>query len=130
MNMHTQYGKNDYKTVKDEHTLNEGEWVWYNFIEKGKVIDNFQKYCPKTTNVLMQIDSLMTGTPFSYTFFSTMKPGTMINAHYGPANIRLRCHLPLVVPNDQSAFLRVGGDTKMWKEGEPIVFDDSYEHEA
>ena len=130
LHMHEKYGQNDYTMVKDEHSLNEGEWIWYNFIEKGKVMDNFQKYCPNTTNWLMQIDELMTDTPFSYTFFSTMKPGTMINSHYGPINMRLRCHLPLVVPDDGSAFLRVAGETKIWKEGEPIVFDDSYEHEA
>ena len=128
--MHKQYATNDYKKIKDEHTLNEGEWIWYNFIEKGLVMDNFKKFCPKTTDTLMQIDSLMTGTPFSYTFFSTMKPGTIINSHYGPWNIRLRWHLPIAVPDDSSAFIRVGGETRLWKEGEPILFDDSYEHEA
>ena len=72
----------------------------------------------------------MTMTPFSYTFFSTMKPGTVIQPHYGPSNLRVRCHLPLVVPKDQSAFLKIAGEAKIWAEGEPIVFDDSYEHEA
>ena len=38
------YGKNDYTKVKDEHSLNDGEWIWYNFIEKGKVCNNFKEY--------------------------------------------------------------------------------------
>jgi aspartate beta-hydroxylase len=70
----------------------------------------------------------MTGTPFSYTFFSTMQPKTSIRAHYGATNIKLRCHFPLFVPEE--AFLRVAADPRPWEEGKMIVFDDSYEHEA
>ena len=70
----------------------------------------------------------MTGTPFSYTFFSTMKPKTSISAHFGATNLKLRCHFPLFVPDE--AFLRVAGDPRPWNEGKMIVFDDSYEHEA
>jgi aspartyl/asparaginyl beta-hydroxylase (cupin superfamily) len=70
----------------------------------------------------------MTDTPFSYTFFSTMKPKTSISPHYGSTNLKLRCHFPLFVPDE--AFLRVAGDPRPWTEGKMIVFDDSYEHEA
>lgn len=102
-----------------------------NFIEKGKKKKEFfEKYCPTTTNLLEKSvgSQLMTGTPFSYTFFSTMKPGTSISPHYGASNIKLRCHFPLYVPEE--AFLRVGGDPRTWTEGKMIIFDDSYEHEA
>jgi len=70
----------------------------------------------------------MAGTPFSYTFFSTMKPKTSIKAHYGATNLKLRCHFPLFVPEE--AYLRVASDPRPWQEGKMIVFDDSYEHEA
>ena len=70
----------------------------------------------------------MTGTPLSYTFFSTMKPKTSIAPHYGATNLKLRCHFPLFVPGE--AYLRVASDPKPWHEGKMIVFDDSYEHEA
>ena len=70
----------------------------------------------------------MTGTPFSYTFFSTMKPKTSIAAHYGGTNLKLSCHFPLFVPEE--AYLRVASDPRPWHEGKMIVFDDSYEHEA
>jgi aspartyl/asparaginyl beta-hydroxylase (cupin superfamily) len=46
----------------------------------------------------------------------------------GVSNARLLCHLPLVVP--EGCWFRVGGETRMWREGEPFVFDDSVEHEA
>ena len=70
----------------------------------------------------------MTGTPFSYTFFSTMKPGTSIKPHYGATNLKLRCHFPLFIPDE--AYLKVAGEARPWEEGKMIIFDDSYEHEA
>ena len=42
----------------------------------------------------------------------------------------LRCHLPLVVPDEDLCGIRVGNVTKHWKEGELMIFDDSFEHEA
>lgn len=73
----------------------------------------------------------MTGTPFSYTFFSSMSPNTQIAPHYGAGNIKLRCHFPLFVPKEnEKAYLRVGSETCHWKEGEMLMFDDTYEHEA
>ena len=60
-----------------------------------------------------------------------MKPVTTLDKHYGPCNIRLRVQMPLVLPDDNEAcFIRVGGQIKFWKEGELLIFDDTYEHEA
>ena len=70
----------------------------------------------------------MTGTPFSYTFFSTMSPMASIKPHYGACNLKLRCHFPLFVPEE--AYLSVADDARPWKEGEMMIFDDSYVHEA
>ena len=70
----------------------------------------------------------MTGTPFSYTFFSTMAPRTHIKPHFGACNLKLRCHFPLFVPPE--AVLRVGDEARPWEEGQMVCFDDTYEHEA
>ena len=43
-------------------------------------------------------------------------------------NMRLICHLPLIVP--QGCWLRVGNETRELREGELLIFDDSIEHEA
>lgn len=40
----------------------------------------------------------MLGTPFSFSFFSTLHAQSVIAPHSGPSNLRLRCHLPLIVP--------------------------------
>ncbi len=60
--------------------------------------------------------------------YSRLKPGTHIAPHHGLLNTRLICHLPLVVPG--GCALRVGHDTREWRLGEMLIFDDSFEHEA
>ncbi|MGH8399135.1 MAG: aspartyl/asparaginyl beta-hydroxylase domain-containing protein, partial [Gammaproteobacteria bacterium] len=62
------------------------------------------------------------------TFFSVLKPGAHIPPHTGVINTRLVTHLPLIIPPDCG--IRVGNETRGWKEGECIVFDDTFEHEA
>lgn len=57
-----------------------------------------------------------------------MLPGTKIRPHCGPTNCRLRAHLGLVVPPGPR--IRVGNETRTWKQGKFIVFDDSFEHEV
>lgn len=42
----------------------------------------------------------------------------------------LRCHLPLIIPNEELCAIRVGDEVRHWKEGELMIFDDSFEHEA
>ena len=61
-----------------------------------------------------------------------MRPGTHLRAHCGPSNHRLRLHLPVVVPPcpERACALRVGDEARAWREGEVLVFDDSFDHEA
>lgn len=73
----------------------------------------------------------MLDVPFSSSYLSIMKPITSLDKHFGPCNIRLRCQLPILLPEaSEACFIRVGGEIKFWKEGEIIVFDDTYEHES
>lgn len=60
--------------------------------------------------------------------FSLLRPGTHIRPHHGMLNTRLICHLPLIAP--PGCALRVGNETREWREGELLIFDDSFEHEA
>jgi aspartyl/asparaginyl beta-hydroxylase (cupin superfamily) len=60
--------------------------------------------------------------------WSLLKPGTHIQPHHGLLNTRLICHLPLITPS--GCALRVGAETREWRCGEMLLFDDSIEHEA
>jgi aspartyl/asparaginyl beta-hydroxylase (cupin superfamily) len=81
--------------------------------------------CPVTAAVLRAIPGLTTG------FFSILGPGKRLPPHYGPYRGVLRHHLALLVPEPQVACgIRVGDQTRHWNEGQSLVFDDTYEHEA
>ena len=60
--------------------------------------------------------------------FSLLTPGSHILPHRGVTNTRIVVHLPLLVPED--AALNVGGEPHVWRVGEAVAFDDTYEHEA
>merc|ERR1712217_909870 len=61
--------------------------------------------------------------------FSIVAPGGHLKPHCGPSNGFLNIHLPLIVP--MGSWIRVGAPPwRMWTEGEPVVFDDSFEHEV
>lgn len=99
------------------------------------------QYFPKTTSILeMKCPHLLGGKcSFGSVYFSKLSSGTKVKEHCGPTNIRWRCHLPLIVPKNKcsssSSFLCVGqpavNEQRVgWKEGKPILFDDSFLHSA
>jgi len=94
MSVQSDYDDTPDSTDKKLHT---GMWKWQSYILKGKRQASFVSHCPETVAILDQAN-LMTDTPFSFAFFSTMGPGAKIASHYGPCNLRLRVHLPLIVP--------------------------------
>ena len=121
----------DYIVAQGEHTLHTGAWDWHSFVRKGQLEPAFPIYCPVTAALLQASpDLLVDGVPFAYAFFSTMKPGTQIAPHFGPANIRLRVHIPIDVPTVDGAVagLTVAGETRPW--AAPLVFDDTFEHSS
>merc|ERR550519_2710237 len=69
------------------------------------------------------------GCPKCKASFSLVDPGTLIPAHAGPTNTRLRAHLGLVVPKKGDLRIRVGNETTTWKQGKWTIIDDSFEHE-
>jgi len=117
------------------HKVKEGSVHKFAMISKGHVEQNFAKVLPKTSKIFGECmkrgDGLYASCTFSSSYISIMKPITSFEKHFGPSNIRLRCHLPLVLPESSEAcFIRCGGEIKFWKEGEVIIFDDTYEHEV
>ena len=70
-----------------------------------------------------------TSFPLGSAYFSLLRPRTRLAAHCGPTNCRLRAHLALLVPEGDCAIC-VGGEARRWREGEVLLFDDSFEHSA
>lgn len=102
-----------------------GAWSTYYLSCQGHRLSAHCEECPGTARL---IDSLADAREAGLAYFSALVPGTHLNAHCGPTNTRLRCHLGLEIPD--GCRLRVGEETRGWREGRCIVFDDSFEHEV
>ena len=59
---------------------------------------------------------------------SRLAPGAKIPPHTGYLNTRLTCHLPIIIPDGSG--LRCGNETRHWRSGEMLMFNDSIDHEA
>jgi aspartate beta-hydroxylase len=137
--------KSDYQT-DTEHTLHKGIWDWHSYMTKGNISDSFLRHFPDTSKVLQELRDeghLFEGTPFGYSFFSTLHGKSRIDPHTAPMNLRVRIHLPLIVPTSTTSTttddgetkevecgIRVGPVTKRWTEGKAMVLDDSFQHEV
>src|SRR5262249_12270856 len=81
--------------------------------------------CPQTWRIVQKIPGLKTA------MFSIFEPGKHLPAHRGPYNGVLRLHLGLIVPEPREQLgIRVENQICRWREGEIVILDDAYEHEA
>ena len=61
--------------------------------------------------------------------FSILAGGAEIVPHRGSAAGVIRFHYPLIVPKEpEKCWIEISGHHFFWKEGEPLVFDDTREH--
>jgi aspartate beta-hydroxylase len=112
---------------ESERIARSGDWDVAFFYERGRRRDAVCAACPVTARGIERAGSMRTLGGVIYV--SRMRGGTHIRAHRGPTNVRVRCHLGVVVPDGDCA-IRVGEETRRWREGECLVFDDYFEHEA
>ena len=110
------------------NTVASGTWRVCHLYNQGRRADEVCNTCPRTAGILEKFGPFRQPCAFTSALFSVMDAGTHITPHCGPTNCRLRCHLPLSVPN--GCVLRVNGEQRVWEEGRPVLFDDSFIHEA
>ena len=104
-------------------------WDAYFFYRHGQRQDDSLARCPKTAAVLNAIALCHVERQAPEVCFSVIRPQSTIVAHYGVTNTRLVMHLPLIVPPG-CALNIIGVGEHHWQEGEPMMFDDTYQHEA
>jgi aspartyl/asparaginyl beta-hydroxylase (cupin superfamily) len=107
--------------------LQDSNWSAFYLIKDGGEVPLNAGRCPATMAALREVPLCRTGRTPSV-LFSLLRPGTRIRPHHGFMNTRLICHLPLIIP--EQCALRVGNETRVWRQGEVVLFDDSVEHEA
>ena len=80
--------------------------------------------CPKSVEVMQRIPNLLEA------FFSILEPGKSIPSHNGIFYGYLRYHLAFKVPKRNPPSIRIKDTVYTWKEGESVLFDDSWNHEV
>jgi beta-hydroxylase len=112
-------------------------------LKSHRFLEENCRFVPRTAGLLRGIPGLYTA------FFSILEPGQYITPHWGYWKGFLRYHLGVIIPNDnadRSSWLRVNsthadnakrdvglisrGETYYWREGQGVMFDDTYLHDA
>lgn len=110
----------------DQAKISKGDnWKTFIFYGFGYKSEANCARCPETTRILESIPNLRTA------FFSILAPGYHIPRHRGVTKGIIRCHLGLIVPEDgENCWMRIDDKRHYWREGECLVFDDTYDHEV
>lgn len=80
--------------------------------------------CPRTIEILQRIPTVKAA------MFAMLPADGSLNPHRDPFAGSLRYHLGLVTPNDDRCAIIVDGTPYSWRDGEDVVFDESYLHRA
>lgn len=115
----------------DKLLLERGDWREMVLLgDAAKATSQVVDQCPQTMQVLRGCPEVAQAAELGLgeSLFSRLVPGTRLRPHCGPTNMRLTCHLALVIPG--GATITCGGEARTWEEGRCLVFDDSYEHEV
>ncbi|MVW72713.1 MULTISPECIES: lipid A hydroxylase LpxO [unclassified Bordetella] len=83
-----------------------------------------EELCPRTVAILKSLPKVKAA------MFAELPPGGKLNKHRDPFAGSLRYHLGLATPNDDRCHIIVDGETYSWRDGESVVFDETYVHEA
>jgi beta-hydroxylase len=80
--------------------------------------------CPYTTALLKEFPSVKAA------MFAALPPGSRLVRHRDPFAGSVRYHLGLLTPNDDQCYLNVDGENYSWRDGEAVIFDETYLHYA
>ena len=83
-----------------------------------------QALCPRSAALLKSIPSVKGA------MFATLPPKANLGRHRDPFAGALRYHLGLRTPNHPKCWIMVDGERKSWADGEAILFDETFVHEA
>lgn len=108
--------------------INDPKWGAFYFWRNGEIVPENAARCPVTITALENAPMPHIDQRSPIALWSLLQPDTHIQPHHGLLNTRLICHVPLIIPSDCA--IRVGNETRTWREGEALIFDDSFEHEA
>lgn len=92
---------------------------WY-----GATHPSARQRCPFTCSLLAEIPQIKAA------MFAALPPGGRLVQHRDPYAGSLRYHLGLITPNQDSCFIAVDGERYSWRDGQAVIFDETYLHYA
>lgn len=92
---------------------------WY-----GDPLPSARDLCPGTVELLQSVPSI------NAAMFALLPPGGRLVRHRDPFAGSLRYHLGLVTPNSEKCRIIVDGQAYYWRDGEDVMFDETYIHYA
>ena len=123
--------------------IHTAQWKAFMFASGGQFVEENCTRAPQTAELLKRIPNM------DNAFFSVLDPNQYITPHWGYYKGFLRYHLGVVIPENNEngkCWLRVNddladndqqekelierGEKYHWHEGEGIIFDDNYLHDA
>jgi len=90
---------------------------WY-----GASLPSAQALCPNSVALLNSLPGIKGA------MFATLAPRSTLNPHRDPFAGSLRYHLGLVTPNSDACHIVVDGERYFWRDGEHVLFDETYIH--
>ncbi len=92
---------------------------WY-----GDELASARALCPNTVALLATIPTVKAA------MFASLPPGARLVRHRDPYAGSLRYHLGLITPNSPACYIEVDGQRYHWRDGEAVMFDETYIHHA
>lgn len=80
--------------------------------------------CPVTTELVSNIPGMKAA------MFTALPPGSRLPRHRDPYAGSLRFHMGLITPNSPDCYINVDGQDYYWRDGEAVVFDETFIHYA
>ena len=99
---------------------------WKRFYVKwyDEPLPSAKSLCPRTVELVESIPGI------NAAMFALLPPRTKLGAHRDPFAGSLRSHLGLVTPNSDLCRIVVDGEPYVWRDGEPVMFDETFIHIA
>ena len=108
-----------------ERIAGDGRWRCFFLFGYGQTIAANCARAPRTAALVAKIPNLNSA------FFSILERGAVIPPHNGVTRGLLTWHLGLRTPQEaEKCWLRVDSERVHWREGEGILFDDTFRHEV
>ncbi|MDB5893210.1 MAG: aspartyl/Asparaginyl beta-hydroxylase family protein [Rhodoferax sp.] len=80
------------------------------------------RHCPLTVELIRQTPGIKAA------LFAELPAGAKLNRHRDPYAGSLRYHLGLATPNDDRCCIWVDGERYSWRDGDAVLFDETYIH--